>query len=150
MLHLIEQGPLAAPLLPISTYLEHRRAEYYDRLQAVRERGEIDGWFRYFLSAVAEVAGDAVARAEQLLDLREKYRAALRGSRSRAGEVVDLLFANPVLTARRVADTLGMSTQGAVNLLRQLQALGALHAHAPSQGVVGRWYAAEVLAILEP
>jgi Fic family protein len=150
VLHLIEQGPLVAPLLPISTHLELRRSEYYDRLRAVRERGEIDGWLRYFLGAVAEVAGDSVVRAERLMDLREKYRSGLRGSRSRAPEVVDLLFGNPVLTARLVANRLGMTPQGAVNLLRQLASLGTLRADVPGQGIVGRWYADDVLAILEP
>lgn len=150
VLHLIEQGPLSAPLLPISTYLEQRREQYYTRLQAVRERGEIGPWLRYFLSAVATVASDAVTRAEQLMDLREKYRASLRGSRSRAGEVVDLLFSNPVLTARFVARQLGMSPQGAVNLLRQLERIGALRSDVRGQGIVGRWYADAVLAALEP
>ena len=38
---LIQQGRLPAPLLYISSYLEDHRPEYYDRLQAVRERGEL-------------------------------------------------------------------------------------------------------------
>ena len=121
-----------------------------ERLQAVRERGEVSAWLRYFLSAVATVARDAVTRAERLMDLREKHRAGLRGSRSRAHEVVDLLLANPVLTARFVARQLGMTPQGAVNLLRQLEGIGALRGDSSGQGIVGRWYADDVLSILEP
>lgn len=149
VLHLVEQGALPAPLLPISTYLETRRDEYYVRLQGVRERGEINGWLRYFLTAVAEVASDAVGRAEALMDLRERYRTALRGGRSRALEVVDLLFSNPVLTARLVANRLTMSPQGALNLLRQLERVGALAGPASGQGVQGLWHGSEVLAALE-
>jgi Fic family protein len=149
VLHLVEQGALPAPLLPISTYLETRRDEYYARLQAVRERGEINAWFQYFFVAVAEVAQDAVRRAETLMDLRERYRRALRGSRSRAGELVDLMFSNPVLTARLVASRLKMSTQGALNLLRQLEDAKALDALTSGQGVQGRWYASGILAALE-
>jgi len=36
---LMQQGRLPAPLLYISSYLEDHRSEYYERLQAVRERG---------------------------------------------------------------------------------------------------------------
>jgi Fic family protein len=103
VLHLVEQGALPAPLLPISTYLEQRRVEYYERLQAVRERGEIGAWLRYFLSAVATVARAAVSRAERLMDLREKYRAGLRarGHRSAAWGCAGTGHPRPVVGGRR-------------------------------------------------
>ena len=69
------------------------------------------------LDGVAVQATDAVDRAEQLSDLRESYRSRLRGG-SRAHEVVDLLFANPILTVRYVQGRLGLSQPGASNLLR--------------------------------
>jgi hypothetical protein len=58
----------------------------------VRERGELQEWIQFFLTAVAAQAEDAVTRAEQLVDLRERYRLDLAGSRSRAAEVVDLVM----------------------------------------------------------
>jgi hypothetical protein len=75
---------------------------------------------------------------------------ALAGSRSRAGEVVDLMFTNPVLTPRFVARRMTMTTQGATNLLRQLERLGALRAEVQGQGIQGCWYADAVLRALEP
>src|SRR5712691_10509774 len=92
---LIQRRVLPAPLLYISSYLEEFRREYYERLQAVRERAEIQEWLQFFLTAVAVQAEDAVVRAEHLHDLREGYRLQLARSRSRAVEVVDLLFVNP-------------------------------------------------------
>lgn len=88
-------------------------------------------------------------RAERLVDLRETYRGRLQGSRSRAGEVVDLLFENPVVTARSVARRLNVTTQGALNLIRQLEALGALDEWTPVPGRAKRWLAAGVLRVLE-
>ena len=58
----------------------------------MRERGELQEWIQFFLTAVAAQAEDAVTRAEQLVDLRERYRLDLAGSRSRAAEVVDLVM----------------------------------------------------------
>ena len=69
---------------------------------------------------------DAVKRARRCFDLRESYRAQLAGVRSRANEVVDMLFENPFVTARQVAEKLSITPQGALNLVRALQERGWL------------------------
>ena len=150
VLYLRARGLLPAPLLYVSAYLEEHRREYYDRLQAVRERGEINEWIQFFLTAVTAQSEDAVRRAEALFDLREMYRAELAGTRSRASEVVDLLFENPYATAKLVAARLGITTQGALNLIRALESRGWL----AELGTVGRggrvyWFAPQVFAILD-
>lgn len=146
---LIERGLLPAPLLYISAYLEEHRRAYYDRLQGVRERGEVEQWIQFFLTAVTAQARDAVERAEELFDLRESYRQLLAGSRSRAIEVVDMLFENPFVTARGVSHRLGITNQGALNLIRALEGHGWLR----SIGTLGRggrvyWAAQEVFQII--
>jgi cell filamentation protein, protein adenylyltransferase len=152
VLHLREHGLLPAPLLYVSAYLEERRQDYYDRLQAVREKGEINEWIQFFLTAVTVQSQDAVERAEALFHLRESYRTHLAGSRSRATEVVDLLFENPFVTTRSVSDRLSVSVQGALNLIRQLERQGWLR----DLGTLGRgrggrvyWVANEVFDVLE-
>jgi len=118
---LVEQQLLPQPLLYLSAYFEQYRSEYYDRLQAVRERGELREWLVFFLTGVADLANDAVGRAERLVDLRENYRQRLSGDRSRAVEVVDLVFQNPVLTTTRIAETLDTTLQSALNHVRRLE-----------------------------
>ncbi len=150
VLYLVEQGLLPAPLLPLSAQLERTKSLYIEHLQGVRERGDVQGWLRFFLSAVADQANRSVERAERMTDLRERYRSKLRGNRSRAGEVVDLLFGNPVLTTRFVVSHLGVTSQGASHLLRQLTELGVLREDGDGRrGVRARWYADEVLEVLE-
>lgn len=146
---LTQRGRLPQPLLYVSSYFEANRHEYYQLLQGVRERGEWQAWIQFFLRAVAVQALDAVARAEELADLRETYRSALAGGRSRAPEVVDLLMGNPVLTTARLRNALGVSNQGAFNLLRSLEKRGWI----VELGHVGRggrslWVASEVMNIL--
>ena len=146
---LLDKGLLPAPLLYVSAYLEQNRREYYDRLQGVRERGEMEEWIQFFLTAVTAQAEDAVGRAEELYDLRENYRSMLAGSRSRAIEVVDLLMENPFITARSVASRLQMTNQGALNLIRTLEGHGWLR----SIGTMGRggrayWVAPAVFEII--
>jgi Fic family protein len=150
IVYLVEQRRLPAPLLYLSSYFDRRKDEYYDRLQYVRERGEADSWLDFFLEGVAVQANDAVARAEVLADLREKYRIALKGTRSRASEIVDLLIGNPIITVRYVQDQLGVSQPGAANLLRQLTQHGIVRESGIGPGVRHRWIANEVLRVLDP
>jgi Fic family protein len=148
---LVHGGPLPAPLLYVSAYLEQHRREYYERLQAVREKGEIQEWLQFFLTAVAAQSEDAIAVAERLHDLRETYRSQLAGSRSRASEVVDELFVNPVVSIRRISNALGMTHQGATNLIRQLEDRGWLEPLGRfGRGATRYWMAVDVLMILNP
>ena len=145
-----ERGLLPQPLLYLSAYFERHRSDYYDHLQAVRERGELSRWLDFFLSAVAEQAVDALSRAETLADLREAYRSKLSGDRSRAAEVVDLVFENPVLVTGRVVREFGTGSQNARNQIRRLEREGMIREVASVPGRSKRWVAHEVLALLDP
>ncbi len=145
-LFLVESGPLPAPILYLSSYFENNKPEYYNRLQAVRETGDIRGWLQFFLRAVALQAENAVVRAETLMDLRERYRQqVLAATRSRAAEVVDVMLENPLLTAKFVAQRLKTTQQTGLNVLRQLESIGILRELAPSQSGRIRWAADEIL-----
>jgi Fic family protein len=150
VLYLMAQGRLPAPLLYLSGYFDSRKTDYYDCLQHVRERGEISEWLRFFLDGVAVQAADAIDRAEQLSDLREKYRSRLRGNAGRAPEVVDLLFASPILTVRYIQEQLGLSQPGASNILRRLTGQGILREEGSGAGVRHRWFSDEILQVLDP
>lgn len=150
VLYLMTMGRLPGPLLYLSSYFDQRKNVYYDRLQYVRERGEINEWLLFFLDGVAVQATDAVDRAELLSDLRENYRTLLRGNRSRASEVVDLLFANPVITVRHVQNELKMSQPGAANILRLLTGHGILKEVGNGPGTRHRWFCEGVLEVLDP
>ena len=147
---LIQEERLSSPLLYLSGYLETHRREYYDRLQAVREEGDIQGWLQFFLLAVASQADDAVTRAAQLVETRERYLAEVVTARSRIGGVVDLMFANPFVTVSRVQHALDVTNQGARNLIRDAVARGWLR-EVGSWGRGGRtyWVADEIWAIVD-
>jgi Fic family protein len=149
-LYLVTFGRLPAPLLYISSFFDQHKGEYYDRLQFVRERGEITEWFNFFLTGVAGQAADAFTRAEELADLREQYRLRLQGTRSRAIEVADMLFANPVVTVRAVQQELGVSQPGATKLLRTLADHGIVDEVGQGPGTRHRWFAEDILRVLDP
>jgi Fic family protein len=142
---LMEKQALPSPLLYLSAFFEQNRTDYTSRLQAIRERGELQEWLRFFLRGVEVQATDAVDRAERLADLRERYRRDLAGIRSRAAEVVDLLFENPIATGPFVAERLVMSWQGAKNLLEQLESFRIVRPYRSPAGGRRSWIADEVL-----
>jgi Fic family protein len=149
LLFLKSESRLTVPLLYVSPYFATRRREYFDRLQAVRERGEIQQWLQFFLTAVASQAEDGVIRARELLDLREMYRAELSTSRSRAIEIVELLFTNPIITTALIRRTLEITTQGALNLIRAIESRGWLiEAGSSGRGGATRWLARDVYGII--
>jgi len=149
--YFVSEGHLPSPLLYLSSYFEEHRSEYYDRLQAVRERAAIDEWLQFFLTAVTTQANDAVTRAERLTDVREDYRKRLHGSRGRAHELIDLLFDNPFITTATTRRHLEVTNQGATNMLRQLEAAEILTPVTRVPGRALRWVARDVYdALTDP
>lgn len=124
---LVVRNRLPEPLLYLSPYFEQRRQEYYDALQSMRERGDMDPGLGLFLDAVRVPATDAVARAERLTDLRERYRSRVQAAtRGIANTIAELALEQPILTAAVVGGRLGVSRQRAIKALRQLEDLGIL------------------------
>ena len=146
---LVVRDRLPSPLLYLSPFFEARRQEYYDALQGVRERGDLDTWLRLFLDGVRTQANDALTRAERLSDLRERYRRSVQvTTRGGANQLVDLVFEQPVVNARNVERRLGLSRPSALNALRQLEDLGVLKAAQEGPRGQLRWRAEEVLQLL--
>lgn len=81
------EGVLREPSLYLSLHFKRHRAEYYDRLNAVRLHGDWEGWLGFFLDAVAETAQQAVATAQRLLALLAEDRARIATLGVRAGNV---------------------------------------------------------------
>lgn len=83
-----------------------------------KELGDIDTWLSMFLDAVSIQAVDAVGRAEQLTDLRERYRLRVQDTtRGSATQLVDLAFEQPVLTSRIVEQRLEITRPSALSPL---------------------------------
>jgi Fic family protein len=125
---LVHRGVLHRPLLYLSYYLKRNRAEYYDRLMAIREGGDWEGWLMYFLRGVAETAMEATATARAIVDLREKHRRTIQEHKLRinALSVLDYLFQRPLVNVNLLRTELGFSFLTANRLVDALQELGLL------------------------
>jgi Fic family protein len=134
-LFLTGRGLMPQPLLYLSPFFENRRREYYGGLMRVSTHGDWDGWVRYVLEAVRTQADEAVALADELQNLLARYRDEIQKRRSsvKALALVDMLFVNPLFTARHVQDRLGVSAPTARTAVRALMDAGILRELDPAR-----------------
>jgi Fic family protein len=123
---LYQRGVLHHPVLYLSTFLKRNRSEYYDRLMTVREQGDREGWLRFFLRGVADVAEEATETARAIIRLREAHRNLIQahGSGLHGLRLLELLFHFPVVNVRLVEQRLDVAFVTANKLLMRLEALG--------------------------
>src|ERR1700745_3763400 len=109
-LFLIEHQILPTPLLYLSAFFEASRRDYYDGLRAVSERGAWNDWLEYFLLGVARMSEDALNRATRINELLAEWQKQVAGdSTNTPSRVVELLGANPFITAKGTAEKLGVA-----------------------------------------
>lgn len=125
-LFLVERDVLPTPLLYLSAFFEATRADYYDRLQGVHDRGEWEEWLVYFLTGVARQSEDALSRAARINALVARWRAELAGSSQPALGLVELVAENPYCTIRRVEQRLKVAFTTAQRAVERLQRAGIL------------------------
>jgi Fic family protein len=127
---LCEQNILKRPLLYISYYFKKYRAEYYDRLQAVRDSGNWEGWLKFFLHGVYEVAQEASATARKIVNLKEKHRQlVLDKMNRRSGNAIALLeslYFKPIFTVEHAEAITNLSYPNANTLIKDLCDIGLL------------------------
>ena len=128
-LYLIDKGLLARPTLYLSDFFERHRASYYDALMRVRQANDLEHWVRFFLNGVAETAGKGCRVFEQIEALRtdvEQRVLRLGRKAERARAALNMLYRQPIVTAKMLAEGLDVSPPTAQNLLRDLERLGIL------------------------
>ncbi len=119
---------LHRPLLYLSVFLKRNRGEYYDRLLAIRENGDWEGWLRFFLRGVAEVSEEATTTARAITDMRERHRALIQGSDSGEHDLhmLDLLYERPLFNALIVKDSLHITATTTNRLIARMMNLGII------------------------
>jgi Fic family protein len=124
-LMLCEEGALARPLLYLSLYLKARRAEYYDRLTAIREQGHWEAWVAFFLRGVSSTARTATQTAQDIVALRHAHQQAV-ARQAKALALIDHLLRQPTVSIKRVSTLLGCTAPTATKLVREFEERGWL------------------------
>jgi len=148
-LFLIERQILPTPLLYLSAFFEASRRDYYDGLRGVSERGAWNDWLEYLLLGVARMSEDALSRATRINQLLAQWQRKVSGESSNNPlRVVELLGANPFMTTKGTAETLGIAFTTAQRTIERLERAGIVKQVGEAKR--GRVYCAQaLLAILE-
>lgn len=127
---LCERKALQKPVLYLSHYFKRHRQQYYDRLQAVRDEGDWEGWLAFFLQGVTEVSLEAADTAKKILGLREEHRTQINDRLGRmAGNghrVLERLYEKPIVSVEDVRAITGTTFQAANVIVQRLVGLGVL------------------------
>jgi len=122
-LMLCQMKKLEQPLLYISLYLLQNRPEYYDRLTAIRAKGDWLGWIKFFLLGIELTAKEAIVVSEKLVTLQADMDKLIEDQR-RGPELIRLLYEYPIIDARGVKRHLDVTLDTAIAWLQKFEDLG--------------------------
>ncbi|UCG93550.1 MAG: Fic family protein, partial [Candidatus Aerophobus sp.] len=122
---LVQKDILKRPLLYLSYYFKRNREEYYERLNNIRNRGDWEGWLKFFLRGVYEVSEQAMETAERIIALQERDRVRFVDSPNGL-KLMDHLFMNPLITIHEIRRLTEISHATAGRLVKQMTELGIL------------------------
>ena len=128
-LYLVSKGILQEPILYLSDFVERHRRLYYENLALVREKNDLDHWFKFFLSGIIETSRNGIATFDGIMQLQRQNETKIRSLGSRATgaqKVMNYLYQRPVVNAEIVSEIAEISSPTAYKLIRDLEKLSIL------------------------
>ncbi len=127
---LCERAVLRRPLLYLSHYFRQHQAEYYKRLQAVRDQGDWEGWLAFFLRGIQETSAEATETARRIVRMREEHRQLiverLGNGASNALTLLESLYKRPIISVQRAVEVANLAFPNANALVARMVKLGLL------------------------
>ena len=111
-LYLMSRKELDKPCFYISDYLERHRTEYYDALQNVRTKSDMEEWICFFLQAsfeTAKAAKEKFKKALQLVEMYSHYAMSKKTKSDTFRQVFRVLYSKPVATITEIAAATNLS-----------------------------------------
>jgi Fic family protein len=132
VLMLIDNQLLGSPIIYPSYYFKKHHMEYYTRLDAVRTKGDFEGWITYYLQGIRDSALDAYKRAKEIEALDAELRNVIQTDsrfvkmRETAMLVLAHLFTQPVTTVAELSKSIDKAYNTSDNILQHFIALGVV------------------------
>jgi len=132
VLMLLEEKVIHAPILYPSTYFKKHHAKYYQKLDAVRTKGDFEGWISFYLKAIKESAKDAYKKAKEIEKLEEQLSKKIINSKDfslpegQANQALVTLFQFPVISVTELQKSLNVSYNTANSIIQKLVKLEIL------------------------
>jgi len=129
IMHLMHEKLLQKPVLYVSAFLEEYRREYFDHLESIRTKGDMDAWILFFLGGVEAMAISARSTMESVLQLQKRYEADIATADTRTSvslRFLSALFSKPIVTVQDAMQMLTLSKPAANSLVHHFETIGIL------------------------
>ncbi len=128
-LYLVNTGILKKPILYLSDFMENHRRLYYENLMNVREKNDINQWFKFFLVGIIETAKKGISTFDNILQLQKQNDLKIQSIGSRAAnaqKITNYLYQKPVINAEKVSKISGLSMPSAYKLIETMEKINIL------------------------
>ncbi len=133
ILYLVISGLLDLPILYLSRYITHNKAEYYHLIQAIRDKNtdnekEWEEWIVFILKGVEVTAQETISLVKEIGKLMAMYKKIIRsnfGSKY-SHELLNILFYHPYTKIDHLVENMQISRQTAASYLNRIVDLGLL------------------------
>ena len=136
--YLTKKGLLDQPVLFLSRYIIENKADYYDYLAGVSQRGDWENWVLYMLKAVEVTANityqkinDIIATRDAMLEVLEKETDIRRPE-----QLLLAIFTQPLTKVKHLTDAGFYAENTARNYLNTLSEIGVLE----KKSIGGHYY----------
>lgn len=127
VLYLVLTGRLDLPILYLSRYITHNKKEYYNLIQAIRDKNndneaQWEAWILFILKGIEETAIETTHLVKEISKLMAEFKAILRpkfGKQYRH-ELLNNLFFHPYTKVEFLEKELGISRPTATRYLNGL------------------------------
>ncbi len=128
ILYLVLQGLLDLPILYLSRYIIKHKSDYYNCLQAVRDKSEWESWLLFMLTAIEETALETALLVKRIsglmLDMKHRLRSELPKIYSQ--DLLNNIFCHPYTKIDYLENDLSVSRVTATRYLNLLCEKGFL------------------------
>lgn len=128
VLQLIQNGILRLPILYISGFIIRNKPEYYRLLRGVSEHGHWEAFVSFMLEGFYKQAKATKQTLFAVMQYRETFRKSFKQKLPAIydADLADTLFAQPIVTASKVAEQLDLHRTTASRYLQQMTEAGLL------------------------
>ncbi len=134
VLYLVTSGLLDLPILYLSRYITHNKAEYYHLIQAIRDKGEDnvaewEKWILFILKGIEETALETIRLVKGISNLMNQYKNILKPifDKQYRHELLNNLFFHPYTKIEYMERDMMVERRTASKYLDKIVKAGLLH-----------------------
>ena len=131
ILYLVKEELLDTPVLYLSRYINQNKADYYNMLQAVRDKDEWEAWILFMLDGVLKTSYQTIQLIKDIRQLMQVHKEKLRNELPKlySQDLLNHLFNHPYTKPAFLGEELKITRPTVTRYLGELTRVGILSMH---------------------